>query len=56
MDVSAPVEDGLFKMNLEKEVDVLHVDAKRLKVVKDDTYTWHCLLGNIGKARMKQLH
>ena len=43
-------------MNLEKEEDVLHISAKRLKVVKDDTYTWHCRLGHIGKARMKQLH
>ena len=23
--------------------------------MKDDTYTWHCRLGHIGKGRMKQL-
>ena len=52
---SAPLVDGLFVLNLGRIEDTLHIDAKRLKLVKDDTYTWHCRLGHIGKGRMKQL-
>ena len=36
--------------------DIFHINAKRLKVAKDDTYTCHCCLGHIGKARMKQIY
>ena len=54
----APLVNGLFLMNLERNVTHVHsVDAKRCKVDNDSpTYLWHCRLGQIGVKRMKKLH
>src|SRR5215216_6524324 len=54
----APLANGLFLFNLERDVTHIHsLNAKRCKVDKDSpTYLWHCRLGHIGVKRMKKLH
>ena len=54
----APLVNGLFLMNLERDVTHIHsVNTKRCKVDNDSpTYLWHCRLGHIGVKRMKKLH
>ena len=54
----APLVNGLFLMNLERDVTNIHsVNTKRCKVDNDSpTYLWHCRLGHIGVKRMKKLH
>ena len=54
----APMVNGLFLMNLERNVTHIHsVNTKRCKVDNDSpTYLWHCRLGHIGVKRMKKLH
>ena len=46
----APLVNGLFLMNLERDVTHIHsVNTKRCKVDNDSpTYLWHCRLGHIG--------
>ena len=54
----APLVNGLFLMNLDRDVTHIHsVSTKRCKVDNDSpTYLWHCRLGHIGVKRMKKLH
>ena len=54
----APMVNGLFLMNLKRDVTHIHsVNTKRCKVDNDSpTYLWHCRLGHIGVKRMKKLH
>ena len=54
----APLVNGLFLMNLERDVTHIYsVNAKRCKVDNDSpTYLWHCHLAHIGVKRMKKLH
>ena len=54
----APMVNGLFFMNLERNATHVHnVSTKRCKVDNDSpTYLWHCRLGHIGVKRMKKLH
>ena len=54
----APLVNGLFLMNLERDVTHIHsVNTKRCKIDNDNpTYLWHCCLGHIGVKRMKKLH
>ena len=54
----APLVNGLFLMNLERNVTHVHsVNTKRCKVDNDSpTYLWHCRFGHIGVKRMKKLH
>jgi len=51
----APLVNGLFLFNLERDVTHIHsVNAKRCKVDNDSpTYLWHCRLDHIGVKRMK---
>ena len=46
----APLVNGLFLMNLERDATHVHsVNTKRCKVDNDSpTYLWHCRLGHIG--------
>ena len=54
----APMVNGLFLMNLERNATHIHsVNTKRCKVDNDSpTYLWHCRLCHIGVKRMKKLH
>ena len=54
----APLVNGLFLMNLERDVTHIHsANTKRCKIDNDSpTYPWHCRLGHIGVKRMKKLH
>ena len=54
----ASLANGLFLMNLERDVTHVHsVETKRCGVDNDSaTYLWHCRLGHIGVKRMKKLH
>ena len=55
----APLVNGLFLFNLERDVTYIHsVNAKRCNKVDNDspTYLWHYRLGHIGVKRMKKLH
>ena len=53
----APIENGLFILDLESDTHIFNTDAKRLKTDKTNTtFLWHCRLGHIGKKRMKKLH
>ena len=54
----APLVNGLFLMNLERDVTHIHsINTNRCKVNNDSpTYMWHCHLGHIGVKRMKKLH
>ena len=46
----APVQDGLFILNLDGE-SVYNINAKRLKPNDlNMTYFWHCRLGHISKS------
>ena len=51
----APLVNGLFLLNLERDVTHIHsVNTKRCKVNNDSvTYLWHCRLGHIGIKRME---
>ena len=53
----APLVNGLFLMNLDRDVTHIHsVSAKRCKVDNDSpTYLWHCRLVHIGVKHMKKL-
>ena len=52
----APVQDGLFILNLDSE-SVYNINVKRLKPNDlNMTYFWHCRLGHISWKRMKKLH
>src|SRR3954462_6624451 len=52
----APVQDGLFILNLDGE-SVYNINVKRLKPNDlTTTYFWHCRLGHISWKRMKKLH
>ena len=52
----APVQDGLFILNLDGE-SVYNINVKRLKANDlNVTYFWHCRLGHISWKRMKKLH
>ena len=52
----APVQDGLFILNLDGE-SVYNINVKRLKPNDlNMTYFWHCRLGHISWKRMKKLH
>ena len=55
--VDAPVNNGLFLLNLDRSTHIHNIDAKRIRL-SDDTamYMWHCRLGHIGVKRMKKLH
>src|SRR3954462_6048010 len=54
----APLESGLFVLNLDNSDTHIHnVEAKRSRVNNDSaTYLWHCRLGHIDVKRMKKLH
>src|SRR3954464_9413164 len=56
--VHAPIVNGLFLLNLERDETHIHnIEAKRCKVDSDNTtYLWNCRLGHIGVKRMKKLH
>ena len=52
----APIESGLFIVNLDQETHIHNTNAKRLKNNElNTTYLWHCRLGHIGHKRMKKL-
>src|SRR4051812_32542050 len=54
----APLVNGLFLMNLERNVTHVHsVNTKRCKFDNDSpTYLWHCRLGHISVKPMKKVH
>ena len=54
----APLVNGLFLLNLERDVTHIHsVNSNKCKVDNDSpTYLWHYRLGHIGVKRMKKLH
>ena len=53
----APVQSGLFVVNLDRETHIHNTDAKRRKTNElNTTFLWHCHLGHIGHKRMKKLH
>ena len=54
----APMVNGLFFMNLERDVTHVHnVSTKRCRVDNDSAiYLWHWRLRHIGVKRMKKLH
>src|SRR3954462_479259 len=53
----APMVNGLFLMNLERNVTHIHnVNTKRIKVDNDSpTYLWHCRLGTLVSCALETL-
>ena len=53
----APVQNGLFVIDLVQETHIHNTDAKHRNTNELNTiYLWHCGLGHIGRKRMKKLH